>query len=236
MTRRIAEFIRTILLPEADVALDLHSGGSPHEVLPSVMLHFISDREQFAATYRTLSGIGAPALVLIQELEFQGLLDAEAIAAGKVFGCGEFGGGGALRPATGAVARACVRNLLSHLGVLTPGAGPQAWGPVKSTMKLLVEGSDYYFFAPQPGFYEPLCECGAEISEKQPVGNLYDVEEPWRAPHPVLAGRAGRLYAQHVGGWVEAHSLLGVFADVLESEKELWARYNSHFARLAQAE
>jgi N-alpha-acetyl-L-2,4-diaminobutyrate deacetylase len=53
-----------------------------------------------------------------------------------------------------------------------------------------------YISAPFPGHYEPLMNCGAQVTKGQTIGYLHDFYRIDETPWPVQAGVDGYLLAQ----------------------------------------
>jgi len=61
-----------------------------------------------------------------------------------------------------------------------------------------VRGSDYYVYAPDSGFFEPLVELGDEVVAGQPAGLIHFPDTPWREPSPAAFQRAGTVICKRM--------------------------------------
>ena len=120
MTQQIAAFMADEIYPRGDAFLDLHSGGSSLDLLPSAI---IEPTEEAALGRRNIAAalaFDAPQTVVISNLGDPRTATAAACRAGLVTMGTEMGGGGTVSPGALAICRRGVRNVLAHLGLLTP--------------------------------------------------------------------------------------------------------------------
>lgn len=211
MTEVIAHYVYTELLPLADVVVDLHSGGKSMTLLPCAVMHRLSDKAFEARTMEALQAFGAPAGLVLEELDSEGMLDTAVEEMGKVFLSTELGGGGTLSVQTVAVADRGVRNILSHFGVLEDAPAPS----VEPTRLMEVPDTDCYVAAGHDGLFEPLFEVGDSVAAGQPVGRLHFIEDPHRQPVDLPARRAGTLICRRVPGETERGDCVAVIAQDL---------------------
>lgn len=210
MTEMIAHYVDSVLLEMADVALDLHSGGSSLEFQPSAIAHRLDDPQQHARTVAALRAFGAPFGLLIDELDPDGMLDTAAERRGVLFLSTEIGGGGRLSVDTVQVAERGVRNLLAHVGVI------EATEPGPKSRILSVEGPGRYHKVTADGLYEPLVELGQMVEEGQPLGQVVFIDDPLREPVPVLASVSGMLWCRRAVAAVERGDCVAVVASELD--------------------
>jgi predicted deacylase len=184
-TEQIADYVETQLLPRVQCWVDLHSGGSSLDMLPSVSIHMSGDPDLDARNMAALRAFGAPIAVCYQ---FQNERAASSAAQrhGVSYLYGEFGGGGDVDPVGVAMTRDGTLRLLAHLGVLRSGKfAPPAAPP----MRLLQVGfRDYlhnrrhYVFAEHAGLFEPLRRLGEEVKAGEPIGCIHFIDDPAREP------------------------------------------------------
>jgi N2-acetyl-L-2,4-diaminobutanoate deacetylase len=60
VTQKIADFVVTRLVPEADIVLDFHSGGKTLDFLPFAASHILVDKAQEAACEAAVAAFAAP--------------------------------------------------------------------------------------------------------------------------------------------------------------------------------
>ncbi len=206
VTEKIADYFTRVLLPLADVVLDLHSGGRTLDFLPFAAAHILPDKAQEARCFAAVAAFGAPWSMRLLEIDAAGMYDTTAEAQGKVFVTTELGGGGTARAETVAIARRGVRNLLRHAGLLAGAVEPAA------TRLLDMPSGDCFLFAEEGGLIEPCVDLGAPVRRGDPVARIHAIG---RTGTPVVEHRAaidGLLAARHFPGLVQAGDCVAVVA------------------------
>jgi predicted deacylase len=192
-TEQIAFYVHAVLFPLADAFMDLHSGGSSLEILPSAIIEPASDSEQMRRIVAAVGAFDAPYTVLIDNLGDPRTSTASAVRAGlTVVGTELTGGGGITREGLGVCERG-VRNVLTHLGLLEGNGEVRADGaePV-----FRIPGPAGYVYAPAGGVFEAFHELGARVEAEQPAGAVHFLDDPLRPPEIVRFRRSGLLYAR----------------------------------------
>lgn len=193
-TAAIAYHIETELVSRADLVIDLHSGGSSLEYIPSALVHAHAEPERHASALRLLEVFGAPIGYVVQQPQGEDrTLMGAADRRGIPCLAAELGGGGALSVTSARIAYAGTCRVLAHLGVARI-AAPAA-GPVRL---LDVGGSDYYVYAPEDGVFEPLLDLGDEVVAGREAGRIHFPETPWRDPVVTRFARAGVVFCRRV--------------------------------------
>ncbi|MBF2052947.1 MAG: succinylglutamate desuccinylase/aspartoacylase family protein [Candidatus Sericytochromatia bacterium] len=127
-TQMLADYISRVLLPRADLVLDMHSGGQSLDFLPSVIMHRVPDARQYTATRSAFEAFGAPYGMVLAELDAVGMFDTYVEQQGKIFLSTELSGAGQVSREALAIAIAGVQRLLQHLGLLREPIVPPARG------------------------------------------------------------------------------------------------------------
>ena len=120
MTQQIAAFMADEIYPRGDAFLDLHSGGSSLDLLPSAIIEPTEDAALSRRNIAAALAFDAPQTVVISNLGDPRTATAAACRAGLVTMGTEMGGGGTVSPEALAICRRGVRNVLAHLGLLPP--------------------------------------------------------------------------------------------------------------------
>jgi ectoine utilization protein EutE len=210
ITSMIAHYVDTTLLPVADVILDLHSGGSSLEFVPSGLAHRLDDPEHQRRTIAALEAFGAPVSVIVDEIDpGSGMMDTAAEEKGKVFLSTELGGGGRLGLEALRVAEDGIRNVLAHAGVIEAAPTP---GPRPPGRMLTVDDPERYLAARAEGVYRPLLELGAAVEAGQPVAEIVFIDEPTRLPQVIRSGHDGMLWCRRAMARVEPGDVVAVIA------------------------
>jgi uncharacterized protein len=202
VTEQIAWFIEETLMPQVDVLLDLHSGGSSLMYIPAALARRSDDPAAMAETVALLRAFGAPIAYLTQSP--QGA-DRTASSAAQRKGARhlgtELGGGGQVTPAALRACEAGLRRVLHRLGVLRDAPAE----PAPPTRLFEVGGADYFVHAPEDGLFEPLVELGDTVRAGQAAARIHWLHTPWREPASVAFERDGVVLCKRVPG----HSLRG---------------------------
>lgn len=195
-TAAIAHYIETELVSRANVVVDLHSGGSSLNYIPSALVRAYGDPARRAEALRLLDVFGAPIGYVVSEPQGEDrTLMGAADRRGVLCLGSELGGGGMLTVTSARVAYQGVCRVLTHLGV----ARMEAPSP-ESVRRLEVGGEDYYVYAPEDGVFEPCVDLGDEVVAGQDAGRIHYPDTPWREPVVTKFRRAGVVFCRRVPG------------------------------------
>ena len=206
VTQKIADYFQRVLVPQADLVVDFHSGGKTLDFLPFACAHELPDPAHEAACLAAVRAFNAPYTLILREIDAVGMYDTAVEAQGKVFVTTELGGGGTATARSVAIARRGLRNLLIHAGVLE---GEVALAPSRL---LRMPGDECYHIAPAAGLIEPAVDLGEEVGEGDLLARIWPVESCGGAPVEVRAQRGGLLAARHFPGLVQLGDCLAVVA------------------------
>lgn len=191
-TAMIAHYIERVLMPEVDVAIDLHSGGSSLLYVPGTLARKHTDAAKLERVLGMVRAFGAPMSYLMGiGGEDRGILSAVE-RAGIIGISAELGGAGMVTRETLALTERGVLNVLRHLGVLAGKAEPH---PVRI---LEVIRSQHYVYSPDAGLFEPRAELGDPAKAGQLAGFVHFPDTPWREPTPVHFGGDGVVVCKRV--------------------------------------
>jgi predicted deacylase len=197
-TAMIAHYIEHVLLPQTDFVVDLHSGGSSLQYIPSALMRHYQDKERFTRIREFLEIFGAPIAYVIDSPQGEDRTLTGGAERQNVLHMGtELGGSGTVQPAVLKIAEAGVARLLQHFGVLKKPLTDEKPG---KTRILRVGGPDYYVYAPDSGLFEPAVDLGAEVKAGQPAGLVHFPDTPWREPSPVAFARDGLVICKRIPG------------------------------------
>lgn len=186
-TDQLAHALVRELLPHADLAMDLHSGGSTGHYLPSVFVYGGPGPGAWQAKRRLTERMGLPWTMVVPARFEPGSFSTAADDAGVAMISTELGGGGEVNPAFVSDAVHGLRRVLAGAGILpadpdTPPAPPTRW------IDLLPDGAVY---TPARGLFEPIARLGQEVEEGDLIARIHPVEELARPSVPVVAHRTG---------------------------------------------
>jgi predicted deacylase len=200
-TAMIAHFIESVLLPMADVTVDLHSGGSSLMYIPSALARRAKSKADRANTIKLMEVFGAPVSMLIDAPQGEDrTLTGGAERVGVLHMGTELGGSGTVTPGALAVAEKGTARLLDHFGVLRKPLHNEKSG---KTRLVVVAGPSYYTYAPDNGLFEPYVELGDDVRAGQAAGAVHFPDTPWREPTIAHFERDGVVVCKRIPGRTE---------------------------------
>jgi N-alpha-acetyl-L-2,4-diaminobutyrate deacetylase len=199
ITQQIAAFVSDEIFPRADAFLDLHSGGSSLNMIPSAIIEPTDDPDLHRKNVAAARAFGAPLTVVIGNLGDPRTATAAACRAGLVTVGTEMGGGGTVSPDALAVCRRGARNVLAHHGLLPP---DEAEAPRGDGQVLELPGSSAYVYATMDGVFEPFHAHGTEVRAGEPAGRIHCTWDPTRPPETLSYQADGILYGRRQPGRV----------------------------------
>jgi predicted deacylase len=188
---QLAHFLSTELFPRVDVVVDIHSGGRSGMCLPWSEMHWVEDAEQRRRMVEGMLAWNTDWCVIYIDIAGGGLLVGEAERQGKTVVSTELGGGGHVSAAIHRLAASGLRNVLRHFGVLAGEVETRASLGRPPQAILRATDLDDYLLAPATGLFETLVELGERVEAGQTVGRIHFLEDPERAPAPVVATSSG---------------------------------------------
>jgi N-alpha-acetyl-L-2,4-diaminobutyrate deacetylase len=212
ITSMIAHYVSTVLIPMADIVVDIHSGGMTLEYLPTILMHELEDADWNRRTRAALMAFGAPIALISRELDNAVYLDTIAENMGKIALSAEFGGGGRLSTRTLAVAETGVMNLLRHFGIVKGAAADRPSAKRARTRLLQTPDRECYIIAEEAGVYEPYFDLGDEVRKGQVMGEIHSLQHRDRKPVTVTARRSGMLLAKRPLANVSIGDCIGIIA------------------------
>lgn len=202
-TAQIAHFVQHRILPLADAAIDLHSGGKASFFAPCTLATQTADEALYARNLALAEAFGLPLIWVLGGLNDARALNGAAERAGVPMIATELGGGGGVDPAITDAAEAGIYRMLRHVGVL---AGEDA--PLPPARKVKLTSSEDTLLAPADGIFDRAVHAGTSVEAGQLAGWMHYVAEPRRASEPVHVPRAGFVLAHTNRGAVKRGDLL----------------------------
>lgn len=195
-TEMIAHYVAQVLLPMADIVVDLHSGGRSLDYIASALVRPGRDAEEHRALVHLLEVFGAPISFVSDGTGGGGLttLAAAAQNIGALAITAELGGGATISLAGLGLAEAGVRRLLKEQGIL-PSASVQ---PPAVTRFMTVRGHNAFVYAGNAGVFEPAVAIGEEVEQAQVAGWLHFPDLPTREPETLFFASAGLVACRRV--------------------------------------
>lgn len=197
VTDKIADYFQRVLLPMADIVVDIHAGGKTLDFLPFACAHRLPDPGQEAACVAAMQAFRAPYAMMLREIDSVGMYDSAAEAMGKVFVSTELGGGGSSSARSNAIARRGLRNVLIHAGIL-PGA-PEG----EPSTLLDMPSDDCFTFAEETGLFEIVADLGTAVRQGDAVARIWKADRTGAAPVIARARMDGIVTARHFPGLIK---------------------------------
>jgi predicted deacylase len=213
-TRQIAAFVNDVLFPLGDVFIDLHSGGSSLDIIPSAVIEPGKTPEQHESNVKAALAFGTPITVVIDNRGDPRTATASAALAGMTVIGTEMAGAGTVSIDALAMCRRGVRNVLAHLGVIA--ADPAAEPPGPSRLYEL--SSKAHLISEDDGVFEPIHHLGTEVKAGELAGRIHFLTQPSRKPVELHYRADGIVYGRRQPGRVRPGNCCLVVASPYESK------------------
>lgn len=190
-TAMIAHYVTEVLLPMADIVVDLHSGGRSLDYVQCALIRPGRNAAEHDRLLELLRVFGAPVGYLTDGKGGGGNTTLPAAAEGLDVPVitTELGAGATYTDSGRETAENGVMRLLRHLQIV-PGANP----PEPSSTRLMeVPGRDYFLYATKHGLFKPAANVGDEVAEGQLAGHLYDLDHPASPPELLTFPKSGMV-------------------------------------------
>ena len=204
VTEKIADYFQRVLLPLADLVVDIHAGGKTLEFVPFAAAHLLDDKDQQAKAMAAVEAFGAPYSLMLLELDSVGMYDTAAEVMGKVFVSTELGGGGSATALTAGIAKRGVANVLQHAGILE--GAPE----VAASRRLDMPDGDCYVTSETAGLIEYCVDLGDTVRAGDRLARIHEVERTGGAPVDYHARRDGVFIGRHFPGLIALGDPVGV--------------------------
>ena len=199
ITQQISAYVSQVIMPLGDAFVDLHSGGSSLNILPSAIIEPTADPALRRRNIDAVLAFGAPLTVVIDNLGEPRTSTATAVRAGLVTIGTEMAGAGTVSLDALDICRRGVRNVLAHFGLLD---AEIATPPGRPDGILRIPGHDGYVLATSAGVFEPFHALGARVEAGQEAGRIHNLVDPSRKPEIVRYGATGIVYGRRQPGRV----------------------------------
>ncbi len=214
VTEVLCSYIEQVLLTQADVLLDLHSGGSSLRYHGSMALAGSArDGAERVHLMALLRGLGARYTGLLQHPNPRTILGAarRQNCMGLVL---EIAGAGTVSSADlndgwAGVRRALVASGALHADLLPAGAAPEG-----HLIDLAFGSDSNNVFARSRGIFEPLVALGDTVHAGQPAARIHHPDAPGREPDTVCFEAPGRVICQRVPALTEVGDCLFQVASI----------------------
>lgn len=206
VTEKIADYFNTVLLPEADIVIDYHSGGKTLDFIPFAAAHILENKEQQASCVAAVNAFNAPYTMMLLEIDNAGMYDTAAEEQGKIFVTTELGGGGTATATSIAIAKKGASNVLKHAGIMR--GEPE----IVPSVMLDMPDEDCFVFCEDNGLVEPVSNLGKRVEASDVVARIWPTGRTGQPPVNYRAKRSGILASRHFPGLVKSGDCLAVIA------------------------
>lgn len=206
VTEKIADYFARILVPMADVVVDIHAGGKTLDFLPFACIHHLPDKALEKRCLAALAAFSAPYSMMLLEIDSVGMFDNVVEEKGKVFLSTELGGGGSSSAASNAIAKHGLRNVLIHSGIMK--------GEIEKKPSIMLDmpGGDCFTFSEHDGLFEICADLGAEVRKGDVLAKIWPTDRTGVAPVEYQAKMDGLLTARHFPGLIKTGDCMLVVA------------------------
>ncbi|MDX8448141.1 succinylglutamate desuccinylase/aspartoacylase family protein [Mesorhizobium captivum] len=212
-TQMIAHYVSEVLIPMADLVVDLHSGGRSLDYIASALVRPGRTAEEHQRLLGLLELFGAPISFISDGTGGGGLttLAAAAEARGALALTTELGGGATLSQNGLELALSGLRRVLSDLGILR-GISVE---PAPPTRLMTVSGHDAFVYARERGIFEPAAKVGDQVTKGQLAARIHFPDDPTREPQTLYFGSSGIVACRRVPSLTQrGDCLFKLMADV----------------------
>ncbi len=213
ITQQISAYVSDVIFPMGDAMLDLHSGGSSLDIMPSAVIEPAPSEEHRRRNAAAALAFGAPLTVVIDNLGDPRTSTASSVRVGMTTVGTEMAGGGTVSLNALQICRRGVRNVLAHLGVL-PSATP---APVEGDRKIFrIPGPPGFVYATTDGVFEPAHRLGTMVRAGEQAGRVHNLADPGRTPETLYYQADGMVYGRRQPGRVVAGNCCVTVASLYE--------------------
>lgn len=210
ITQQITAYVSDVIYPMGDAMIDLHSGGSSLDIMPSAIIEPAPDPAHQKRNIDAVLAFDAPLTVVIDNLGDPRTSTATSVRAGLTTVGTEMAGKGTVTPEAVRICRRGVRNVLVHLGILQP--APDAAAPAGDKTILRIPGPPGYVFASANGVFEPFHELGTRVRAGEEAGRIHNLADPSRPPEVLHYASDGMVYGRRQLGRVVSGNCCVVLA------------------------
>ncbi|MGQ0664073.1 MAG: succinylglutamate desuccinylase/aspartoacylase family protein [Pseudomonadota bacterium] len=215
-TDQISHYIDSVLFAMCDAFMDLHSGGTSLDIVPSAMMQRPDDPVLRRKTLEAVLAFGAPLTVVMDTLGEPRTSAAAALKRGLIVVGSELGSAGAVSLEGLRICETGVYNVLEHLGVLAPPRGKKEGSPATRLMRIL--DGESYVYAPANGIYEPFHKLLTEVRKGEAAGCINFLDDPGREPERAYYQRSGLLFCRRAPGLAVRGNCVAVVLNPYEAD------------------
>lgn len=219
-TPMLAHFLDSVILPMADISVDLHTAGHSFDSALSTNMHHVADAGMREKTLAAAAAFGAPFNVAFGGVD-EGSTFTSCVERRGIISLGtELGGWGRVNIEGVRIARRGIDNILKHMGVIEGAPDTTQRDGAKTTRHMMVRDPKAYVFAPRGGLFEPTHNVGEEVEAGEIAGWVHFVEDVDTPPIELRYAKGGVLWMGAGPGRVTRGDAVGV---VMEDYQDDWS-------------
>ncbi|MBL8588412.1 MAG: succinylglutamate desuccinylase/aspartoacylase family protein [Methylobacteriaceae bacterium] len=209
-SQMLAHFMDSVVLPHADVSVDLHTAGHSCDSALSTNMHYVADEAVRRRTMETAAAFGAPFNVVFWGVDEGATFTSSVERRGIVSIGTELGGWGRVNIEGVRIGERGVRNVLKQWGVIEGAPDTRQRDGSAGTRHMMVKGAKGYCFAPRGGLFEPLHRTGERVSAGELAGYVHFVEDVDNPPLELRYGASGLIWMAAGPGRVQRGDCVAV--------------------------
>ncbi|WP_323768331.1 succinylglutamate desuccinylase/aspartoacylase family protein [Antarctobacter sp.] len=199
-TQMIAHYLEEVLIPQTNLLVDLHSGGSSLVYPPTLLRGPGAAPSEAELLLALQDAFDLPYSWVFPSSPGRHSTGRTAMAAANRKGVpsvmAELGGAGSVDSANLALTERGLRRILHQQGLL-PAYAPD---PPHGTRELHVQGSVYAY---DTGLFEPFKAISDTVAEGETIGLIHDTLKPMASPVEITSPHAGLVLAKRTLGQVK---------------------------------
>ena len=215
-TQQIAHYIGSIILPMADAAIDLHSGGYSMDAVPAMIMYRAKSKATMERMIAAAKIFDFPLAVVMDDLGESRTIDALCRELGIMKLGTELAGLATVSYDVLGKVRTGLWRFLQHVGVLAadkrlPPDSDPVTGADRSEMRIVeITGPESYVYAVGNAIFEPNFPLGAEVKKGEIAGWLHYIDDIQRDPFPLTYTSSGIVFCKRGPGRVMAGDAVAV--------------------------
>ncbi|MEO1987113.1 MAG: succinylglutamate desuccinylase/aspartoacylase family protein [Martelella sp.] len=176
-SQMLAHFLDSVILPMADISVDMHTAGHSFDSALSTNMHHVSDPQIREKTLAAAAAFGAPFNVVFGGVDENSTFTSCVERRGIISLGTELGGWGRVNIEGVRIGRRGIDNILKHMGVIEGEPDTTQRDGSASTRHMMVRDPESYVFAPRAGLFEPTHYVGEAVRAGEVAGYLHFIED-----------------------------------------------------------
>lgn len=218
-SQMLAHFLDSVILPMADLSVDMHTAGHSFDSALSTNMHHLPDPAMREKTMAAAAAFGAPFNVVFGGVD-EGSTFTSCVERRGIVSLGtELGGWGRVNIEGVRIGRRGIDNILKHMGIIegAPETAQRDGSP--RTRHMMVRDPASYVFAPKGGLFEPCHQVGDEVRAGQTAGYIHFIEDIDTPPIELRYAKDGLIWMSAGPGRITRGDAVAV---VMEDYDDNW--------------